>query len=393
MLKAYKYRIYPNTKQESLLNQTFGCVRKIWNYNVEIFNKYNKDCSLEKQEKPLTSTQLRREFVYMKDISYTALQQKERDFAQFKSSYFSKSRKSKVGRPQFKFKDDKQSFRLANGSYYIKEKLIHLEKIGKVKIVVDREISKDYRLMNVTVSKNKSNQFFASVLVEQEIILKPKTGKQIGIDVGLKTFLTGSDNLVIENPRYFRNNQAKLAKVQRRFSRKKKVLVDDKKVDSIRRKKAKLKVARVSLKVANQRKDFMHKLTTRIVTDYDFIAIEDLNVSGMVKNHKLAKSISDASFSEFSRQLEYKCFWYGKHLIKVDSWFASSKICNHCGWKNKELSLGEGIWQCKSCLMKIDRDLNASKNILKEALRVNNAIRTQTCHETGMKRLKVKGNL
>lgn len=386
MLKAYKYRIEPNKKQESLLLQTFGCVRKLWNYNVEIFNKN----TLDKHEKPMNSTQLRREFVYMKNVSSAALQQKERDFTQFKSSYFSKTRKNKIGRPKFKCKDDTQSFRLPNGPFYIKGNLIHLDKIGKVKITIDREIPKDYRLMSVTVSKNKSNQFFASVLVEQEITYKPKTGKQIGIDVGLTTFVTGSDDLKIENPRYFRNNQAKLAKIQRRFSRKKKVLVGDNKVDSVRRKKSKLKVSRNYLKVVNQRKDFLHKITTKLVNDYDFISIETLNVSGMVKDQKHSKSILDASWSEFSRQLEYKCLWYGKQLIKVDQWFASSKICNQCGWKNKELNLEDRVFTCRVCLNSLDRDLNASKNILKEALSVDNAIRTQTCHETGMKRLKVR---
>lgn len=388
MLKSYKYRIYPNKKQETLLNQTFGCVRKFWNHNVEVFNKYNKDLPSDKQEKPMTSTQMRNHLIYMKDVSAAAIQQKEIDFKQFKSSYFSKSRKIKIGRPQFKYKDGKQSFRLPN-QFRIKDNKIYLEKIGKVKIVIDREIPKNSNLRSVTVSKNKANQFFASVLVEQEIIPKPKTGKQIGIDVGLTTYATGSNNLKIENPRYFRDNQAKLARVQRRLSRKKKVLVEGKNVDSVRRRNAKLKVSRNHLKVANQRKDFLHKLTTKIVTDYDFIAIENLNISGMVKNHKLAKSISDASWYEFSRQLEYKCLWYGKQLIKVDQWFASSKICNHCGWKNKELSLGEETWTCKSCLVELDRDKNASKNILDEALSVDNAIRTQTCHETGMKRLKV----
>lgn len=370
MLKAYKYRIYPNKKQESLLAKTFGCVRKLWNYNVDIFNK---------QEKPLTSTELRKEFEFMKEVSASAIQQKELDFKQFKMSYFSKSIKKKIGRPTFKCKDDKQSFRLPNQKFKIKDGLIQLEKVGRVRLVLDREIPTNSKLMSVTITRDKANKYFASILVEQEIEPKTKTGAIIGIDVGINSFLVGSDGLVVDNPRFYRESQAELARVQKRLSKKKS--------GSNRRKKAKLKVARVHSRVVNKRKDFSHKLSTTLVSTYDVIAIEDLNISGMLKNHKLAKSISDASWSEFNKQLEYKCLWYGKKLIKVDRFFASSKICNNCGFKNKDLILNDRQWTCPSCLVSLDRDLNASKNILEEALRVDSAIRTPTGHEAGLKRL------
>jgi len=373
ILKAYKYRIYPNNSQATLLAKTFGCVRVTWNHNVEVFNKYNKD-SIE-QVKPLTSTELRKKFEWMKEVSAAAIQQKEIDFKSYQKSYFSKNRKGKkVGRPSFKNRDSNQSYRLPNQKFTLNSDSIKLEKIGKVKLVLDRPVPTGCKFMSVTISKNKCNQYFAAVLVETEIIQKIKTGKSIGLDIGIKTFLSGSDGSTVENPKFLRDSQAKLTKAQRNLSRKKK--------GSARRKKAKLKTARIHNNIANKRKDFIHKETTRLVTEFDFIGIEDLNVAGMVKNHKLAKSISDASFSEFYSVLSYKAAWHGKEVIKIGRFYPSSKTCSCCGWKNDELTLSDRIFKCKSCNLEIDRDHNASINILEEALRVNSAIRTQSEHKS-----------
>ena len=368
ILKAFKYRIYPTKTQESLLNKTFGCVRFIWNHNVEIFNKFDKN--LTSQEQPLTSTQLRNEFEWMKEVSAGAVQQKEIDFKSFKKNYFNKNRKKSLGRPKFKHKDSNQSYRLPNQKFTLFSDSIKLEKIGKIKLIMDREVPLGSKFMSVTISKNKCGQFFASVLIECEVIKKVKTGKSVGLDIGIKTFLTSSDGNIVENPKFFRKNQAKLTKAQRNLSRKQK--------GSSRRNKAKLKVARIHNNISNQRKDFIHKETTKIITEYDFIGIEDLNVSGMIKNRKLSKSISDASFSEFYRVLSYKASWYGKDVVKVNRFYPSSKTCSHCGWKDAELTLSDRIFSCKSCCLEIDRDLNASITILEEALRVNSAIRTQS---------------
>jgi putative transposase len=367
-LKAFKYRIYPTAKQEVLLNKTFGCVRVVWNHNVETFNKFDKNQT--EQLQPLTSTQLKQKFEWMSEVSAAALQQKEIDFKAFKKNYFSKSRKKKIGRPSFKNRDSIQSYRLPNQKFILRENTIQLEKIGKVKLVLDRAVPDSCKFMSVTISKNKCGQFFASVLVECEILAKPKTGKFIGLDIGIKTFLTGNDGFTVENPQFFRESQAELKQAQRHLSRKKK--------GSLRRKKAKLKVARIHNNIANRRKHFIQEKTTEIINLYDFIGIEDLNVAGMVKNHKLAKSISDASFAEFYNTLSYKAAWYGKKVVKVDRWFASSKICSCCGWKNEKLTLSDRVFECLACGLKKDRDLNASKNILKEALRVSDAIRTQS---------------
>jgi len=373
ILKAYKYRIYPNNSQATLLAKTFGCVRVTWNHNVEVFNKYNKD-SIE-QVKPLTSTELRKKFEWMTEVSAAAIQQKEIDFKSYQKSYFSKNRKGKkVGRPSFKNRDSNQSYRLPNQKFTLNSDSIKLEKIGKVKLVLDRPVPTGCKFMSVTISKNKCNQYFAAVLVETEIIQQIKTGKSIGLDIGIKTFLSGSDGSTVENPKFLRDSQAKLTKAQRNLSRKKK--------GSARRKKAKLKTARIHNNIANKRKDFIHKETTRLVTEFDFIGIEDLNVAGMVKNHKLAKSISDASFSEFYSVLSYKAAWHGKEVIKIGRFYPSSKTCSCCGWKNDELTLSDRIFKCKSCNLEIDRDHNASINILEEALRVNSAIRTQSEHKS-----------
>ena len=262
-------------------------------------------------------------------------------------------------------------------------------------MIKDKDIPVGSKLMNVTISKNLCNQFFASVLVETEISPLPNTGKSVGIDLGLKEFLIRSDGETVKNPRLFRDSQAKLKIAQRNLARKRK--------GSVRRRKAKLKVARIHNKIANCRKDFLHKETTKLVKEFDFIGIEDLNVSGMVKNHKLAKSISAASWSEFVRMLTYKALWYGKEVVKIGRFFASSKTCNCCGWKNVYLTLQNRIFNCRECGSSIDRDLNAAKNILKEALRIGNAIRTQSGSQPtqpyravllpAVKRLKLIGNL
>lgn len=373
-LKAFKYRIYPTKQQQVLLNKTFGCVRVVWNHNVEVFNKYDKN--LSEQAQPLTSTQLKQKFEWMSEVSAAALQQKEMDFKSFKKNYFSKTRKKKLGRPAFKNRDSRQSYRLPNQKFTFNNNSIRLEKIGKVKLVQDRAVPDGCKFMSVTISKNNCGQFFVSVLIEMEIAQKPKTGQKIGLDIGLKTFLTGSNGFVVENPKFFRESQAKLKHAQRQFSRKVK--------GSVRRKKAKLKVARIHNNIANQRKTFIQQITTKLIDNYDFIAIEDLNVAGMIKNRKLAKSLSDAAFSEFYATLSYKAAWYGKEVVKVDRWFASSKTCSCCGWKNENLTLSDRVFNCQICGLLKDRDLNASENILQQALRVSSAIRTQSECQTEM---------
>ena len=353
MLKAYKYRLYPNVSQSILLNKTFGCVRYFWNKQVEVFNSYDKETNPTVVFK--TSTKIRNENEWMKEVSAAAIQQKEIDFKEFKKQRFSSKRKKKVGNPSFKNRNSRQSFRLPNQKFTISEGKIRLEKIGRVKFIKDRSLPPECKIMSVTVSKDTTGKYFASVLVETGIKTLEIAGKSIGIDVGIKEFATLSDGIVIKNPNYFRDSQTKLKRAQRRLSKKKK--------GSSRYKKCKIKVAFIHKKIANQRDYFLQTTSTFIVKNYDLISIEDLNVAGMVKNRKLAKSISDASFSRFFAMLDYKCRWYGKELIKIPRFEPSSKKCSSCGIVKKELKLSDRVYHCESCGLKMDRDLNASINI------------------------------
>ena len=356
-LVAYKYRLYPNKTQQTLLNKTMGCVRFFWNNQVSTFKTYDKENNPKPKFK--TSTELRNEIDWMQEVSAAAIQQKEIDFKEFKKQLFSKSRKKKIGFPNFKKKSNRQSFRLPNQKFKVIGNKIQLEKIGKVKMIVDRELPCG-KLMSVTISKNPSGQYFASILIETEIDYKPKTNNEVGIDLGLKTFATQSDGIEIANPKFLNKNQVKLRRMQQHLSRKQK--------GSNRRNKCRLKIARLHQKIANQRDWFLHNYSTSLINNYDRIYIEDLNVSGMVKNHCLAGAISDVGWSKFTSMLIYKSVWYGKDVVKVDRFFASSKTCS-CGAKNDDLKLSDREWVCTSCGSVNQRDLLAANNILKEGRR------------------------
>ncbi len=357
-LRAYKYRLAPSEEQKVLLSKTFGCVRVLWNHNVEIFNQC---VSIGPNPKPKTSTELRRSLVWMQEVSASAIQQKEIDFKQFKSRFFNK--KLNVGRPKFKHIDQCQSFRLPNQKFKLLNHTIQLEKIGKVKIVIDRRPSETCKFMSVTVSKTKNDQYYASVLVEEEIKseLKP-TGKTVGLDLGLKEFLITSDGEKIANPKFYRESQAKLRKAQKNLSRKRK--------GSVRYNKCKLKLARIHNKITNQRRWFHHQVSLDLVRKYDLIAFENLKVSNMLKNRRLAKAISDVGWSQFVNFVSYKARWHNKITQEVDTFFPSSKLCSHCGNKKLKLHLHERIYNCESCGFTTDRDVNAAINIKAEALKL-----------------------
>ena len=357
-LKAYKFRLYPNKEQEVLLNKTFGCVRYAWNQNVANFLSYNKETNSNPEFK--TSTELRNEIEWMQEVSAAAIQQKELDFKEFKKQLFSKSRKNKIGFPKFKKKSNRQSYRLPNQKFKIINDKIQLEKIGKVKFIKDRDFPEFYKFLSVTVSKNSSGQYFISILIEQEINHKHKTNKECGIDVGIKSFAVQSDGMEVDNPKYFSKNQAKLKRLQQHFSRKQK--------GSKRRDKCRLKIAKLHQKIANQRQWFLHNYSTYLIENYDRVFIEDLDVRGLLEKRQLSKEISDASWSEFFRMLGYKADWYGKEVVKVNRYYASSKTCG-CGVKNENLKLSDRVWTCKSCGTENKRDELASQNILKEGRR------------------------
>lgn len=353
MNKAFKYRIYPNKSQKELLSKTFGCIRVIWNANVESFNSYDKDN--KPKPKIITKSDLVIDRPWLNEVSAAAIQQKVRDFQETSKQFFSKTRKKKINRPSFKKKSGNQSYRLPNQKFSINGNKIRLEKIGWVKMSVDRIIPDNSKILSCTISKNCCNQYFVSVSVDTVIYHKPKTGKSVGVDLGLKSFATLSDNIVIDNIKFFREKQSEIIKIQKHLSRKKK--------GSNRYKKNKFRIAGLHNKIANKRNDFLHNVTTLLVNNYDVICIEDLNVSGMLSNHKLAKAISDTSFSMFRSMLEYKCNWYGKELVVIDRFFPSSKTCSKCGWKKEDLTLSNRVFKCENCGIEIDRDLNAAINI------------------------------
>jgi putative transposase len=353
-LKAYKYRIYPTKEQEVLLSKTFGCCRFVWNKLVENFN--NNDGSIV-TEKTLKDQE---EFSFLNEVSAAALQSKKLDFIETKKQYFNKKRKVKIGRPNFKKKFNKQSYKLDKKRFKLdREKgLIRVEKIGWVKITLDKRNLDNVEFRSITVSKTSTGKYFVSILVKEELNPIPSTGKVVGIDLGLKDLFILSNGQVINNPKWFRENQSKLAKHQKHLSRKKK--------GSNRYNKQRIKVAKVYEDITNSRNYFLHNISTQLVKTFDLIVVEDLNVFGMIKNHKLAKSISDASWSTFIDMLKYKCNWYGKTLVKINRFYPSSKTCSNCGHKEDKMPLSIREWTCPSCGSKHDRDLNASINILKK---------------------------
>jgi len=344
--RAYKYRLYPNKSQEIKLSMSFGHTRFVWNKCVESFN--NK---VDIKKLP----ELKQEFGFLSDVSCSILQQKHRDFIEFKQQFFNKSRKTKLGFPKFKKRGVKDSFRLPNQKFKVIKNKIQLERIGRITFVCDRAIPENSKFLSVTVSKNASGQYFASILVECHVEELPKIGKSVGVDLGIKSFVITSDGKEFASNRFFRDNQSKLRTAQKHFARKKK--------GSSRHKKCKLKVARIHQTISNQREYFLHQVSNYLVLNYDRIVIEDLNVKGMVKNRKLAKSISDASFSAFRSQLTYKCDWYGRELVVADRFYPSSKTCSSCGNVKKELKLSERVYNCEVCGFVCDRDLNAAINL------------------------------
>ena len=373
-LKAYKFRIYPTEEQEIFFAKTFGCVRKVYNLMLNDRKKAYEEVKNDPSKKMTfpTPAKYKKEFPFLKEVDSLALANAQLHLDKAYKNFF---RDKSVGFPRFKSKKNPvQSYTTNNQNgtvALIDSKFI---KVPKLKSLVRIKLHRQPKGMikSATISRHASGKYYISLLCKEEINELPKTNSAIGIDLGITDFAILSDGQKIDNHKFTSKMEKKLKREQRKLSRRA-LLAKNKGIPLSEAKnyqKQKRKVARLHEKVMNQRTDFLNKLSTEIIKNHDIICIEDLNVKGMLRNHKLARSISDVSWSSFVAKLQYKADWYGREIIKVDTWFPSSQICSECGHKDGKKSLDIREWTCPICHTHHDRDINASINILTEGLRI-----------------------
>ncbi|RBR29386.1 IS200/IS605 family element RNA-guided endonuclease TnpB [Enterococcus cecorum] len=373
-LKAYKFRIYPTEEQEIFFAKTFGCVRKVYNLMLNDRKKAYEEVKNDNSKKMTfpTPAKYKKEFPFLKEVDSLALANAQLHLDKAYKNFF---RDKSVGFPRFKSKKNPvQSYTTNNQNgtvALIDSKFI---KVPKLKSLIRIKLHRQPKGMikSATISRHASGKYYISLLCKEEINELPKTNSAIGIDLGITDFAILSDGQKIDNNRFTSKMEKKLKREQRKLS-KRALLAKNKGIPLSEAKnyqKQKRKVARLHEKVMNQRTDFLNKLSTEIIKNHDIICIEDLNVKGMLRNHKLARSISDVSWSSFVAKLQYKADWYGREIIKVDQWFPSSQICSECGHKDGKKSLDIREWTCPICHTHHDRDINASINILTEGLRI-----------------------
>lgn len=364
--QVFRFRFYPTDEQAAVLNRTFGCVRVVWNHTLaERHRRWNvdhKSTSYIEANAELTAFKQRPEMAFLNEVSSVPLQQSLRHQQKAMVAFFEK----RARYPRFKSRRSRQAAEYTRSAfrYDTTARTLTLAKMtAPLNIVWSRDLPAGIEPTTVTVSRDPAGRWHVSMLCETVIETLPRTESAVGIDLGLKSFAALSTGETIEHPKTLDRKAQRLARYQRRMARKQK--------GSTNHAKAKVKVARVHAEIKDARKDFLHKTSTRLVQEHDVIVVEDLAPSNMVRNRRLARSISDSGWGEFRSQLEYKCAWYGKTLVVIDRWYPSTKTCSNCGHLLAEISLGTRRWTCPECRTLHDRDINAAKNILAAGLAVS----------------------
>ena len=356
--KAFYYRFFPTDAQAAQLGRTFGCARFVYNQALEFrsqaWQQEKKSVGYHETALKLTQWKKEPEKTFLSEVSSVVLQQSLLNLDTAFTNFFEKRAKY----PKFKSRRHRQSVRYATNAFTFRGGSITLAKQSEaLDIVWSRPLPDDARIINLTISRDTSERYFVSILVETDLKPLEKTKAEVGIDVGVKTLATTSEGEKIENPRPLVKHEKRLRILQRRLSRKVK--------DSNNRKKARFRVARLHARISDTRRDTLQKFTTKIISENQAIYVEGLNVAGMVKNHNLARHIADAAFGEIFRELEYKAAWYERTYLELDRFFPSSKLCSSCGHLLEELPLSVREWDCPACGVHHDRDINAATNIKK----------------------------
>lgn len=373
MLKAYKYKIKPNQQQQELLNKYFGCVRYVYNWGLNAktstYKENGKSIGYNELTKELVNIKKQDKYKWLNECPGVSLQQSLRCLDNAFTNFFRKNGKY----PKFKSKKySNNTVKFIQSVHFDFENwTVKLPKLGKIKLYKNRTFDQGtFKQGTCTVSRDHCGTYWCVITIDD---LNPKPAKtklaketSVGVDLGIKNYATLSDGIKFSNPKHLEKAKCKLARLQRALSKTK--------IDSKNHEKMRIKVAKCYRSISNQRNDFLHKLSSHLMKNYDTICLEDLNVKGMQQNHYLARAIQGVAWGEFVRQLEYKSEWYGKNVLFIGRFEPSSKLCHKCGYINKDLKLSDRKWICPVCGEKLDRDINAAINIKEIAFDKQNLV-------------------